>query len=61
MTTLGILLVTVGLMMVILSRAYSTPPFSYLGLPGIIFVLAGIAIIASAGFSFQESVPPDWR
>jgi hypothetical protein len=59
MTVLGIILVTLGLAMTCMSRVTSTPPLLYLGLPGIVIALIGLAILGSAGVNVGDYLPKD--
>jgi len=59
MKLLGIALVTIGMMMVIVSRVTSKPPMLYLGLPGVVVAAIGIAVLGSEGLDLKSYLPAD--
>jgi len=57
MKLLGIALIGIGLVFVIASRISSKPPMLYLGLPGIVIAVVGIAVLGSEGINLKDYLP----
>jgi len=59
MIAIGIGLVAVGVILSIVGLWSSNPPFSEMGVPGVIVAVAGLAILYWQGIDLRDYLPSD--